>query len=648
MLIVSWTFNAYARCEDPAAELHFSTSNGESLDFSGVTVEREDERVDLHGGMPLCEGDIVRTSENSQALLKLGSADEDQFDITLQGEGSVEVLDLNRIQLFFGSIFADLENRFDVVMPFGLLGATGTAYELSVDEDGFRVDQVEGTTVFIKDNVEVQTIETTRSYRRKGDSQTLDQLEQSRCRSLVDANSNFVINNQRRTQTALPTDIDSALLEPNRYTETRGNALCIQNAEAQSVLGRAAIALGNPDRGLEVLDTDSNQPNRLISIGRAWLQRGEPEKAIDIFRTAVKAWPNNLAAHLGLGDALSDLGLTKENTDDSRRNFAEAERTYTNALNTMASKKFEQASIHIKLGNLQILKAPLVSPAQSDRALAMATAQFEKAMTLSDLPHAKVGLANIQLARAQQIPTQVMERGELSLGQHLIINGVLAALAERQRKPLREKARDLLSEVISSHPEFAPALVTLGEVEYELGDRDEARATLRNAMSADPTYRQALGAYAKIGPQRRLYRNAYRTFEFRAARKIEEKKRNLMLPEVVRTTIPSTSLTPDITKISFDQPQQTEGITWTNRGESDTRVSETRLRGDQRFFSIVSDTCDGQRISPGRSCSIDILFDPRDTNDLTFDASLRIEGDGGQWKRDIEIRGHLDQRPIVQ
>jgi len=636
-----------ATCEDPIGELHFATVDGTRLEGEStghVIIARRGETMRVHDVLPLCAEDQVTTSSNGRALIILGRADGPQFEIMLEPKTTVILRQLNELQLRLGALFADVEDRFDVVMPFGWLGATGTAFSLQATETGFSVDQIEGETRFEMENAPSQLVSRYNRFTLDGTTQALDDLDNDRCFDLVASNSRFVLQGVPATPSSLPVRDESDLLQPGGFDTARAQALCENSQQAKSTLGRAYVALRRPDRALSLLSEQPTTEQLFTSMAQAMLDKGLPQEALARVQRALTLDTNNFAALLLKGDAHSSLGVTLGIDDGSRaaRQFAQSNDAYVRALRLAASDD-QRARAYLRLGELALLRTPFNLNA-SEQFLSRASRFFERSATLADLPHATVGLANIEVMRAQLIPTQQMEAGDASILQVVAANILLAAAADQQRKPHREKAAELLRSLLENHPLFSPALVTLARLEEVLEGRDEARTSLLKAMSGDPSNRAALAAYADIAPsraERKMYRAAYKTVQYRGARKLEEKRRALLAPKERRETIPVTPLTADAIELQFNTSDSTKRLTWHNRGEQPSRVTRVRFRGTQAF-AIDSNSCE-QSVAPGERCTMSLRFAPEQANNGDFEGTLRIEGDGGTWRRDIRLSGYVPE-----
>ena len=194
-----------------------------------------------------------------------------------------------------------------------------------------------------------------------------------------------------------------------------------------------------------------------MSEGAAFLARGEPDKAVGSFHSALSLAPDLPDAHFEIGNAYKDMGRL----DD-------AAACYEKAL----SQAPDFAAVYVNLGNVLIA---LGRPGE-------AVACFRKALVLDpDLSEAHYNLANV---------------------------------LQDQGKP--NEAILHYEKVLALHPDLPDVHYSLGHVFRNQGRRDDALGCYGKALSLDPHYVEARWALA-ISQIPRMYDSSAEQRECRAA-----------------------------------------------------------------------------------------------------------------------------------
>jgi tetratricopeptide (TPR) repeat protein len=637
---------AAAACE-PLAILFSLQVQGQPVDAAAAdrfVVERPDEdAVTVFNGMPLCPNDRLATRTDTKAILKIGFSDGAQHEVTMRPGSTVILETVNRVQLLVGRLFAALQGEFDVVMPLGRLAATGTEYELAVTDAGCTVDQLEGTTELTSG-----TGGSVHLARLKGAActtaaaPTVTDLTVEQCFRLMEVQSQINIQGRPKVSSINKIKQFDPAQAPAIYSSARQKAVCAEDAGARNTLNQVLVDWRESQKALRGLRS-SAAPDAL-AVGEALVMRGQPAEALQEFSRAIAAGDATAAPLTGSGDAERDLGLIAlkaGNTASFASHLESASHDYLLAMER-AQKPIDRGVILVNLGDLALLRTRLDASAAEVR-LAEAQEFYDRARAQGDPPHARLGIARISLMRAQLIPTQVANDPELSLGQQILVNSLLAMLAEQQRRPHREAARQVLRDLIGSTPGFSPAEELLGETIYLLGDIRDARRHLRSAISADPAQTSAYQAYAKTvnGAERRLYERTYKLVEVKPVRDLTETRSEILIPAAATVTIPPAPLTADVTRLNFVAPPWNDQVVvLTNRSDASATAEAIRITGsDPGAFQITSDGCSGTALAAQKICRLVVSLVSRQMG--TYRATLEISGNGGQWTREVRLRADV-------
>jgi tetratricopeptide (TPR) repeat protein len=210
----------------------------------------------------------------------------------------------------------------------------------------------------------------------------------------------------------------------------------LDDSASLNQLGEAWLQVGQPDRAvatlLQALRTAPDLPEAYVNLGAALLRRKDTAGAEAAFRSAILHRPNLPAAHM-------NLAAMRERAPD----FAEAEYHYRRALRGDP----ESAMAHYNYGRALAQRNRLPEAEQELRAALRIDAQFAEAAT--------------------------------SLGLVLSRSGQIAAAIEQYRRAIQLK------------PEFAAAHFNLALILGDRGEIAEARRHLETVLRADPADFQA-------------------------------------------------------------------------------------------------------------------------------------------------------------
>lgn len=620
-----------------------------AADAQRFIVERAGQPMSVTNGMPLCGDDRLATRTDTTAIVRVGPAEGPQHDLTMRPGSTMILRAVNRVELLLGRLFAALQGQFDVVMPLARLAAAGTEFEVAVTEEGCTVDQLEGAT-----DLSSGTGGSTRISRLRGaacstgTAPQVTELDLDRCKSLIEAQSRTIIQARPATSSINTIKQFNPAEAPAIFAEARQEAVCSDDAAAKVTLDQLLVDWQEPQEALRGL-RERAAPDQL-ALGRALVMRGQSAEAIEQFRRAIVSGGTTAAAVNGVGDAERDLGLAAVRTGNAAQvaqHFESAQRQYLAALGQTQDAD-EIGVILVNLGDLALLRTKL-DPGLAESRLTEAQRYYERARAHGDPPHARLGIARISLLRAQLIPTQQIDTSEGNFGEVLAASILLGVLAEQQRKPHREAARRELRELLAGKPGFAPGEELLGETLYALGDGGDARRHLVQAIASDPTHTSAYRTYAATlsGGNKRLYERTYRLVEVAAVRVLDDVRDEILMPTTPAVTIPTAPLTADVEALSFAAPPRKEKVvTLTNRSNAPATADAVSITGpNANAFRIVSSGCTGVSVVAQGQCRIVVLFSAEQVG--TYRATLEISGSGGQWKREVRLRGEVIQLPPI-
>lgn len=236
-----------------------------------------------------------------------------------------------------------------------------------------------------------------------------------------------------------------------------------RNAEA--LLLRATMAADRQDSQAAVADLRTilrDQPNSvpaLSLLARTYLGTGEAELSVDAYRSLLSVDQANVPARLALASQLRTLGRTDEA-------LTEVEAALSLAPNSMLALK-SKGLMMIDQGNLAIAES--IGKAALEQADGQGTAG--------------VVLGLVALTRKDH--QGAIEHLTKALGAEPRPDEALPALVEAHvAAGRREDAERMLADLVTREPENGTALVLRADVQFALGQVDEAEASLRQAVAA--------------------------------------------------------------------------------------------------------------------------------------------------------------------
>jgi Tfp pilus assembly protein PilF len=271
----------------------------------------------------------------------------------------------------------------------------------------------------------------------------------------------------------------------------------------------AAPVLGQSGGGAE-------QAAQLVEEGVAALERGDEAAARSAFERALKAEPDNVAAHTYLGVLADRAGELKE----AERHFAAA----AIAAPLLPSARNNHGAILLRLGRVE-----------------QAAKQFEASLKLKkDQPKALVNLAQIRFASGTQeglrAALELFERAyglapDIDVARALVITSLRLGERAIAEKYYRDYASRLEHE--GNATAATPSMrAELGAALLENNLPDEAIKELDAAVTAAPGDAGTIIALARAYLQRKDIRAAGRTLESAVARGLDEAPVYALLADV--------------------------------------------------------------------------------------------------------------------
>lgn len=287
-----------------------------------------------------------------------------------------------------------------------------------------------------------------------------------------------------------------AAQEPGKAEATAQKLLAKQPSGAgYLLLGKAKLALGQSDAALEAVkkahEQDSESAEIMIALADAYLARGKPQEAQQVFTDVLAKSPRLASAHIGQGRVRLRQGQ-----------IAEAEISFTQAL-TLESDNFQA-----KLG----AAACKVLRKEFDEAYALAedvlryenrSAQAYGLQGYALLLKGDVTLLPRALEKIEQSLVENPSDPRVKLLQSVALDR--AAYADEvagkaaEAGPKRDRAVKLLGDVAALDPPDDWIQYLLAEMYWRQGDLDRALRGFKRAAELAPKYapaHQAVGAVA--------------------------------------------------------------------------------------------------------------------------------------------------------
>lgn len=100
-------------------------------------------------------------------------------------------------------------------------------------------------------------------------------------------------------------------------------------------------------------------------------------------------------------------------------------------------------------------------------------------------------------------------------------------------------------------------------------------------------------------------------------------------------SVPSFSVEPG--SLSFSPVDEAKDVTVENTGTGPVSFEEPQIEGDDAF-AVGDDDCAGTELPSGRTCTLEVTFDPP-TGPGRYEATLVISTGGGERSEEVELEG---------
>ena len=254
-------------------------------------------------------------------------------------------------------------------------------------------------------------------------------------------------------------------------------------------LARAYWMKGDPaslDKAAQHFETSLKlNPDSLLAklgLARIRLEQGQNGVAVQIAEEILETNPSNMQAKLTRGTALANLG----EGDKAREELRSILSIHKDSGSGSVSGRGSDNDARYQLAALDI----------REKRYNEAEAGF-RALTQADDLRGVTGLADSKLAQGQPaVAAQILEQ---ELAKHPDRDGYRLALSEVQLRMGRlQEARAQLEQLVSRKPDWAEALIRLGTVERQLGDKSGALENFAKAHRIQPANPGTTLGYAML------------------------------------------------------------------------------------------------------------------------------------------------------
>ena len=247
------------------------------------------------------------------------------------------------------------------------------------------------------------------------------------------------------------------------------------SAGAHYLAGSVHAALGHRDEAVaafnEVIRLNPRAAAAQTQLARLSLQRGDPNTAMDLAKSAVRNAPNSPEAHLALIRAL----LAKHDFAQADVTLKPLEKAFPNAVPVLVSR-----------GTVDLFLQRLPS----------ARTAFDRAAAL-DPANAEVLRGQIALDLAMKKPDEARKRAEAWVEKNPTnSNGLLALAQVYGAQHDAEKVEATLKRIIQQNPAELTAYAMLGRAYIAQNRLEDARKQFEDVVAKQP---KALGAATMIG-----------------------------------------------------------------------------------------------------------------------------------------------------
>jgi tetratricopeptide (TPR) repeat protein len=634
-----------------------------AVDKSQSWIERGADKKEVTNGMPLCAKDRLITANDVTAILLLGSAGSGQKQITVSPHSNVIMKADDKIELVGGGFFAQIKGTFDAIFGLGDVAAKGTQFSVELNAAGAQVVQLEDDSVFTPKGATPDAAVKVPQRAEVGLVPGVPQpapksLSFDRCKAATDPNSKIIAETRaKRPSQAVSRNFGWQDIG-KVFAEARVGMLC-KDAPAAVAADRERVGLAyvdwvDPVQALRFLETSQvgstpvEQARHFTAVGNARRIEGEPEQAIGQFQKALSVSPNYAPALNGMGDALRDQGLKANGITVSAKSkaaerFEAARQSYEQAAGSGAGTPEGELAM-VNAGNLHLLVSGLY-PDRGDQIVDTAQGLFEQALQLTNgrSLQARLGLARVEMQRAQLIPQKAVDETDLTTGQVFVANLVYSMQANDERKPVWARAEAILKALVRDEPDFAPGLQTLGELYLVSSKSSQAKGVLKRAINADPRHTISYSFLARAygGDVGKIYGSAYKDVEFPAMQTIATAKQKLVMTSAPSIKVPSNLLIPNVSTARFEYPgvHGAQVISFKNVGDAAVTPASARISGsDPQAFTVQNDGCSGRPVAPQGECRIVVMLQAQQPN--KYKATLEVST-GGPISSTVELKGSV-------
>ena len=584
-----------------------------------------------------------------------------------------------RSSLSGGGFFAQIKGAFDAIFGLGDVAAAGTQFSVEISENGARVVQLEDETIFTPKDAPASAAVKVPPRAEVGLEPGATQakpiaLTFDRCKAATDPNSK-VVAETRAKRPSLPLSHHFSPQEIGKaFADARVGMLCRPTPADPAAAAKAAAATAadrervgliyldwvDPEQALRLLTTSqvgstpAEQATHFTAIGNAMRIEGKHDEAIGQFQQALSAVPAYAPALNGMGDALRDqgtkaYGITVKAKNRAAELFEAARMSYEQAANSGTGTPEVDLAM-VNAGNLHLLMSGLF-PDKGDEIVDTAEGLFNEALRLTNGKslQARLGLARVEMQRAQLIPPKEVDPTGLSVGQVLVANIVYGMQADNERRPVRKRAEAILTALVRDEPDFAPGLQTLGELYLVLSNSKEAKNVLRRAINTDPRHTISYSFLARAygGDVGKIYGDAYKNVEFPAMQTIAKARQQLATVTAPSVKVPSNLLIPDVSTLRFEFASdfRTRIVKFTNVGEAPVTPASVTITGsDAGAFAVQDDGCSNRALAPKIDCRIVVVLQAQTPG--KYKATLEVST-GGPISTTVELRASMPS-PVPQ
>jgi tetratricopeptide (TPR) repeat protein len=289
------------------------------------------------------------------------------------------------------------------------------------------------------------------------------------------------------------------------------------------------IDAGELDRAEEIANTLEEATYAKLLRGRIAFERGDPQRALELFDQGIRAWPDNAGARYLAGVAARAVG-DPERAISELREAVRVDNSATPAAELLARIHFEQGDYEeaLRFGRIAIgrrgakLKGIYVVAARALTELG----RYDEARVIIEklsLMSGQESLATIELASVENAASgpaaavRVIEESGLDLGDPQNADLLRAYADHRIAEDKTELALERVDAAIARHPSEAAYHEMRGLVLTRLDRDQQARSAFERSAELDPEHAGAYAGLATLAARSREFERAVELFD-KAAR----------------------------------------------------------------------------------------------------------------------------------